>query len=465
MANKNILTYGSKLSDVQATYFSPSAVLVPDYKNLTNWYCFLSKVDSWTDDQDPPVPTQDQRNIKNIFNNMFVAKQLLSNNISPVIRRVDWTTGTTYDYYQDDVDMLATDVNGYNVYNFYIKNKYDQIFKCLWNNNGGQSTVEPYFEPGTFSTLNIFTGADGYKWKYMYTIDTGAKLRFLDGTWMPIPATTSYPNPLLSDYGYGAIEVVNVTNSGNNYFEGNTTITVTISGDGSNAAGEATVNAGGHVTDVTITNPGANYSYANVTITAVDTFGTTVGSDATAVSAASPVGGHGAHPIGELGCSHVMLTCEFNGDEELNGTSYLPTTIDFYQLGIVINPTTKGLSPETANGKIYKLTTDLVFAPGFDTFELDEVVYQGNSLETATFTGKVLYFDAESNVLNLINTNGTPVLNSLVYGNSSKASRILLNYNTPDFVLHSGYITYIENRSSVQRSTDGIEQVKIVLGY
>jgi hypothetical protein len=29
----------------------------------------------------------------------------------------------------------------------------------------------------------------------------------------------------------------------------------------------------------------------------------------------------------------------------------------------------------------------------------------------------------------------------------------------------SGYISYIQNRSAVQRSSDGIEQFKFVLGY
>jgi hypothetical protein len=41
----------------------------------------------------------------------------------------------------------------------------------------------------------------------------------------------------------------------------------------------------------------------------------------------------------------------------------------------------------------------------------------------------------------------------------------MLSYNSPNFVLNSGYLAFIENRTGVQRSSDGIEQFRFVLGY
>ena len=61
-----------------------------------------------------------------------------------------------FDYYQDNVDMLAVDENDFLIKSFYIKNRYDQVFKCLWNNNAQPSTREPYFEPGTYGSNNLF---------------------------------------------------------------------------------------------------------------------------------------------------------------------------------------------------------------------------------------------------------------------------------------------------------------------
>jgi hypothetical protein len=156
-----------------------------------------------------------------------------------------------------------------------------------------------------------------------------------------------------------------------------------------------------------------------------------------------------------------MVTVEFNSDENGN----LPTDIDFRQVGLLVNPTALSTYPAPANSAIYKTTTDVVVAPGFGVFAEDETVFQGSTLETATFTATVLSYDTASNVIRLINTVGEYTVNAPIFGNSSLTARTVLTVSTPDFVLFSGYLTYIENRESVQRSADGIEQFKFVLGY
>ena len=468
MTTESLLTYGAKVSSVEQGYYYPSAVL-PYSTNqpLATIYCFLARTLPWPDDNNPPAPTQDQRYIKETFKNIFVVKRITSGDISPVIERKDWTANTTYDFYQDNVDMLATDANGFLIKNFYVRNKYDQVFKCLWNANSAPSTVEPYFEPGTYNTNNIFQGVDDYKWKYIYTVDTGLKVKFMDQTWMPVTATTNTPNPLLTSAGAGSIDVINVTNGGSGYDLTTSVITVTITGDGNGATASVTTNeiVGGVVTDIIVDNPGSNYTYANVTITGTAANGASVGSGAVAIAPASPVGGHGFDPMSELGCSHVMYTCEFDGSE----SGKIPTDNNYYQVGLIVNPTTKQNPSVPANGSIYKTSTDLIVAPGFGTFAEDEYVFQvptiGDSLSSATFVGTVLSFDTSTNTVKLINITGNPVLNAPLYGNSSGTTRTLLATEYPTYSLLSGYMTYIENRSGVERSPDGIEQYKIVLGY
>lgn len=456
MANKTLLTYGAKVSSVEQMYYSPVAVLPTNVdENLTTMYCFLSKTDSWDDNNNPPQPTQDQLNLKRLMKNIFVAKQITSNDISPVIERIDWNTGTIYNYYRDDIDMFETDVNGFLINKFYIKNKYDQVFKCLWNNNGLPSTVEPYFEPGSYGTNNIYQGSDGYKWKYEFTVDTAAKVKFMDTSWIPVPtAQANVPNPLVATAGYGDIEVINVLDGGSGYDPANAVVSVVITGDGTGATGTAIVENGA-ITDVIVTNPGANYTYANVTISS------TIGSNAALIAPTSPIGGHGFDAISELGCSHVMVTSQFNGSE--NGK--IPTDIDFFQVGLLINPVANSTTPRAANGSIYKTTTDLIVAPGFGSYIGDEKVYQGTSLENSSFSGTVLSFDSVNNIIKLINTTGTMTTNAPVFGNDSKTVRTLLSSSLPDLVTLSGYLSFIQNRSAVQRSADGIEQFKIVLGY
>lgn len=468
MTTESLLTYAARAVSTEQAYYYPSAVLPYSVdKPLATIYCFLAKTIPWPDNNNPPVPTQDQKYIKETFKNIFAVKRVYSGDISPVVERRDWTANTTYDYYRDDVDMLARDANGYLLKNFYVKNKYDQVFKCLWNANSAPSTVEPYFEPGTYNTDNIFQGTDEYKWKYIYTVDTGLKVKFMDQTWMPVSATTNTPSPLLSTAGAGSIDVINVTNGGTGYDLTNSVITIKVTGDGNGALASITTNeiANGVITDIIVDNPGSNYTYANVTITAVDTEGDPVGSGAVAIAPASPVGGHGFDPMSELGCAHVMYTCEFNKGE--NGK--IPVDNNYYQVGLLVNPSTKQYPNQPANGSIYKTTTDLIVAPGFGTYSDDEFVFQvpnlGDPISTATFIGTVLSFDTSTNAVKLINITGTPVTNAPLYGNTSGTTRTLLAIDYPTFSLLSGYMVYLENRSAVERSYDGIEQYKIVLGY
>jgi hypothetical protein len=351
--------------------------------------------------------------------------------------------------------MLELNENGNLIKQFYVKNKYDQIFKCLWNNNDSVAVDEPFFEPGSYGTNGIFTGSnDSYKWKYIYTIDLGLKVKFMDDTWMPVSAGSNTPNPLISSSGAGSIDVINLFDGGSGYDTTNAIITVTITGDGSGAAAVATA-SNGEITGITVTSIGSNYTFANVAITSA------LGSGAIAYANTSPVGGHGFDPISELGCAHVMITSEFNGTE--NNT--IPVDVDFHQVGIIVNPTTRGLSPKPANGTIYRTTTDVIVAPGFGVYQEDEIVYQGDNLQSSTFYARVLSFNTSTNVLYLINTVGTPTLSAPLIGNTSSVVRTLLSSTTPVFTLLSGHIIFIENRTGVERSSDGIEQFRFVLGF
>ena len=456
-ANTGILTYNDGVYQLTTTYYSPTVVVPTTGKKLGTLYCFLSKVEPWSNEEDPPIPEQSQKYIKQVFKNMFVAKQISTNDMSPVIERIDWKTGDIYDYYRDDVNMFALESNGTIARRFYIRNRYDQVFKCLWNNDGEPSTVEPLFEPGTFNANQIFQGADDYKWKYMYTISTGIKMKFMDDAWIPIPLGNTTPNPVESTKTYGGIETIIVTNGGSNYNQATSPVTITVTGDGIGAYANAVI-SGGVVTDITIANTGYNYTYANVSISSSQ------GSGAQAVTYVSPVGGHGFNPISELGARHIMITANFDRDESGN----LPTDIDYRQIGILSNPFAYfGTTYGQANAQIYKTTTDFVVSPGFGNYSPDETIYQSSDglIENAYFTATVLSFDSTFNTVKLINTNGTPVENALLIGKTTLTTRVGLQVQTPSFIPYSGYMLYLENRAAVQRNADSSEQFKLVLGY
>jgi hypothetical protein len=471
--NKNILTNQAKVIRVETDYYNPVVKLNGD--SINSIYAFLGQEDSWplvASVETPTQPTEDQTNLKRVFKNMFAAKLIGTNNISPVIQRINWANNTNYFAYSDSVNMNAKDVNGFPLYNFYVKNRYDQVFKCLANNEGAFSTSEPYFQPGSYGINNIYQGNDLYKWKYMYTIDAGLKKSFLDPEWMPIPIGANTPQPYLTTAGYGDIEVINVTNGGSGYDAVNTFIVVTVSGDGTGTVANVTSSqiTNGVIKDVVVKVgfSGNNYTYANVSINAYTsanlTYISPTGTGATAVAPISPIGGHAYDPISELGCNHVMYSVEFNGTEG----GILPTTgVNLHQVGLLVNPQIYGSSgPELANGAIYNTSTQfLVSAGAGNVYTSGEIVRQLDTNGNVTYFGTVLNFNTTTNILQLINTSGTYTVGQSIIGLSSGASRVVFTVTPPSLIPFSGYITYIENRVGVQRSDDGIEQFKFVLGY
>jgi hypothetical protein len=375
---------------------------------------------------------------------------------------VDWTSGTVYDYYSDTSNMISLNNENLLSRKFYVRNKFDQVFKCLWNANGAISTSEPQFLPGTYDPAFIFYGSDGYKWKYLYSIDNGIKQKFLDVDWIPTPLADIFPNPITPSTGLGGVDVINVTNSGSGYVANG--VTVVITGDGSGAEAVPSVNAAGYITDVTVTNSGSNYTNADISFSVPPQY-PTPNTVATAIAPIAPVGGHGFDPISEFGCNHVMISVEFDKGEERK----VPTDLTFHQIGMILNPIASSTYPRPANESVYDTTTHLVVSAGINDFVSGQTIYQGPSSINPTYSATVASFDIGNNVVKVINTFGTPRLNYPLLQDANgpipSATRTLLQEIPPDFVLNSGYMLYIENRSGVTRSPDSIEQFRLVLKF
>jgi len=464
--NLNVLTYNAKAVQAQMEFYSPVATI--QGQPLLTIYAFLGQADPWpyVDGVEiPEQPRQDQRYLKKVFKNMFVAKLINTSNICPVLQRIDWTNNRIYAEYSDTIDMLEKDANGFLIHNFYVKNRYDQVFKCLCNNNGAPSTEEPYFQPGSYGTNNIYQNADGYKWKFIYTIDAGSKRSFMDSSWMPVLVGVNVPQPIGNIAGYGDIEVINITDGGSGYDPINAPITVTVSGDGLGATGNVTSSqvSNGVITDVVVRPGFAGKNYTNATVT----ISSAAGSGATAIAPASPIGGHAWDPISELGCDNLMYTAQFNGTED----GLLPVDgVKFRQVGLLALPMEYGStsgSTTMATGDFYNTTLQLLMSSGQGSYLSDEIVkqYDNSSPPVEIFSGTVLNFDSASNILQVINTYGSYTQNQGIKGMQSGTFRTLFTASESKLVPYSGYIMYIENRIGVQRSPDGIEHFKFVLGF
>jgi hypothetical protein len=425
----------------------------------------LGGVKPWTVENSPPDFTYTDYNLKQLYKNMFVIKKISSNEIAPIVERIDWTSGVTYNYYNDKLDMFEEGSDVKLIRKFYVKNKYDQVFKCIWNAqtstypNGKPSTVEPLVDFGMTIT-DVIILSDGYKWKYLYTIDATEKFKYFDKNYIPVPLP-SFKTDLGSNiYKAGTISAINVTNEGSGYTNdsiGDSTTTVTITGDGTGATAKAIV-ASNKISDVIVTNGGSGYTYATATITAKSP---AVGSGATANTSISPIGGNNWDLIKELGSSRVMITGTISDTE--SGT--IPDDIDFRQIGLIANPSLK--DGGYANSTIYSMNNNLIVGAGSGTFTDDETVYQSATglIEDATFTATVLTFDAFNNNLYIINTVGTLQEGLNIKGSSSSTSRLVLNSTNSEIELFSGQVLYVENRKPIQRTAGGVEQFRLVIKF
>ncbi len=218
-----------------------------------NYYYFLGKVEAWGGSDVPPgTPEIDsEAENTNIRANSLFIKKINSGDVSLVSKRFDWSSGVVYDPWDNTKNMRPL--------TFYCATSANRVYKCLSNNGGVPSTVEP-----TGTSFGITTTADGYVWKYMYSIPTFKQTKFTSGNFIPVQ--TSLSNGF---YNHGAVEEVSVIAGGSGYSATiQTTISVSGATTGSGALGTVVVDVAGRITSVIITNGGSGYTAgANVAVT------------------------------------------------------------------------------------------------------------------------------------------------------------------------------------------------------
>lgn len=407
------------------------------------YYVVVGKQLPWNSGTEvvPTSPAVTPNDLNNRYRYGVYAKLIEYENAAVVIPRIDWEANTVYNTYESNS-------------NFYIVNSSYQVFKCLSNvATGTTSTDEPELTLSTTSLEEPYVKtADGYKWKYLYTISSKQKQRFMDDTWMPV-----YTNPFVSAASVpGGIDVIRITNSGNNYTEGSLQDIITITGDGTGATAKANV-VGGHIVDVIVQERGTNYTTATLSFNDV-TGGT--GTGAAATVSISPVLGHGYEPMYELNANTIMFNVEVDGTE---GDTY-PADNDFRQVSVIYNPLKHG-SSSLATETTYTLYTKIKTSPGLGDFSNDERVYQGTTYEDSTFSADVISFDEVQNYLYVNNIQGTLNLNQAIKGYNSGSIRVAVSNTDPEMKLYSGKMIYISDKAAVARDQNQLDRLRLIISF
>ena len=148
-------------------------------------------------------PDDAYMNDTDIRNNIVYLKKITSNDVSLVCKTYQWKKDTIYTQWDNTKDMTNLSV----LHPFYVVTSNYNVYKCLFNNFGAPSTVEP-----SEITYDIVRTSDGYIWKYMYNIPTVKRRKFYNSQYMPVQKALTD-----SFYSLGAIEEVTVVTGGSGY--------------------------------------------------------------------------------------------------------------------------------------------------------------------------------------------------------------------------------------------------------
>ena len=461
----------------------------------TAYYLFIGRPQAWSTDVDvqgnsinegtdttPPTPNDDISTEYYSYDELLGAKKISTSDITNVIQRRTWTTGTTYDMYEHNISSSnAANSGATNIFdsNFYVINSANNVYKVIENDGATTSTVEP-----TSTSTAIFSTADGYRWKFMYSLTTAEATNFTTTDFIPV-STDSTVSAAAVD---GALDTILVVAGGSGYtLSSGTTITsIPIRGDGSGGVASVTLTSGA-ITAATVTTAGTGYTYAYIrsadVVAATNAGGNGSGCNLNVII--PPKGGHGKDAIKELGGFFVMMNTDLTGSE---GTSDILATNDFRTVGIVRDPTNFGTTTVSTGttlrgAKAIKIAS----SPTPGTFTIDEEINQAST----GAVGRVVSWDSDNKILYYCQTRfpdyGTDTNGNLtafsganvITGQSSSAtatpdtsSSATVNavvfssgYSNQEIQPDSGDIIYVEHRSPISRASDQTENIKLIIEF
>ena len=451
----------------------------------------------------PPVETDSFNAMDEIFDDMISLKRITKSDVSKVIRKITWKSGVKYDMYKNDYGPEAgkTSINGQTkLYEsqFYVMNSNFQVYKCIFNgesedfSDGKTSVDEPTGNSTTIETMPN----DGYRWKYMFTINISEYIKFVSSDFIPIKNESAVVSAAID----GSIDQVlvntkKVTNNSPGVYYCPVVGDNNSSVDSDQAIVKVTVNAGSTTIDEAVVHQ-VGRGYTRATVLLGETYATPAaaiarasGTTTTALTGEveaiiSPPGGHGSDASVELGGYRVMINKSL---DFLDGSGDIPVDSQFRRYGLLSDPkaynSTDDLTASSASACSsikFPAATTLNFTPG-------KVITQS----TTGAKGRVIHWDnvnkilryyqneyidgqqAGNNQYKLIPFSGanditdgivtvTPDTshNSTIYG-----INIVNGYAAPEVKKNSGTVIYVENRKAINRSSDQIEDIKLVIEF
>lgn len=416
----------------------------------TSIYTFVGKPSAWANEAAPDTPTDTYKAQVDTWDNMTALKRVRAGDVTSAIKRNNWASGTVYFQYNDAVDSSNLFDSNYSI----INSEYN-VYKCLSNNVGTASTVEPLGTGGTSNNLIIHsrTTQDGYVWKYMYSITTAEWAKFGTTSFIPAKVDNTVTQNAANARGVFAFTLSSaVTSLSNNAY-------LTIVGDGSGANAQVEVSAG-LVTGIKINSFGNNYSVANVT-----------NAGGNIIPIIAPPAGHGYNAIDELGGVYAMVNTRLEQSDDIPVTGF-----KFRQVGLIKDPFLFGTTVvPTEAGNIFLKAYSNITIDG--SVSNPSYIGAGNLLTGGTSGANATIVSYTGNVINIVRTRTTSSNLIANYAPFSASETITVAgvsigtlkssnfFGNATIQPKSGEIIYVDNRNVIARASDQVEDIHIVLEF
>lgn len=234
----------------------------------------------------------------------------------------------------------------------------------------------------------------------------------------------------------GVAKIVDIVNLSQDVVEYEIGPTVKITGDGTGAIAVATVNTAvgtaNAIYKISVIDPGSNYTEANVAIYANSSYG----NSASASALVSPLLGHGADPMYELGARYAGVDVKF--DTTSNESWYFPSNLSIRKFGIIKNPKFANVNITLTDFDRVRLTTNSVSG-----WTNGEIVVQSTTNAAGIVT------TSNSTTLELKNVKGTFITSTsnTIYGYTSGLTAQVAN-NTILRFFANDTITQVDGSSA-----------------
>ncbi len=175
----------------------------------TIYYLGAHRSTPFPSDSLPPTPVNSvSASHYDMYDELIFGKHVLSSDVVHMIRNAQWLSGTVYDMYDPQTSDLE-------LTNFYVisqeSNEY-HVFKCLNNNGGVASTSQPR-RSETAPDDDFYVTADGYQWKYMYTITSSQWFKFATNDYAPVFVNAD----VTANAVPGSIDTIVIESGGSSY--------------------------------------------------------------------------------------------------------------------------------------------------------------------------------------------------------------------------------------------------------